>query len=223
MKILVAEHISYLGHPADAIFDQSARDTFKQSRAIPDGLRIWIAMQRGEKWITGFHRHATGLGVSQTLPPPPHSVTRIENVQAVTWGIWRLLIYLSATTSPDVYPFLELDGSGPLNRLWRLDNNVIVWPPAVFVGDAFVDDLTGLWSASSIRPLFFDLTERRRFARTPERDTFGRRLPRCFNDFKKDFSQDFRGDMAWWSSRIEQRGSAILTIESRVPRRAMLR
>jgi hypothetical protein len=64
MKILVAEHISYLGHPADAIFDQSARDTFKQSRAIPDGLRIWIAMQRGEKWITGFHRHATGLGVS---------------------------------------------------------------------------------------------------------------------------------------------------------------
>jgi hypothetical protein len=27
MKILVAEHISYLGHPADAIFDQSARDS----------------------------------------------------------------------------------------------------------------------------------------------------------------------------------------------------
>jgi hypothetical protein len=61
----------------------------------------------------------------------------------VTWEIWRLLIYLSATTSPDVYPFLELDGSGPLNRLWPLDNNVIVWPPGVFVGDAFIDDLTG--------------------------------------------------------------------------------
>jgi hypothetical protein len=31
MKILVAEHISYLGHPADAIFDQSARDTCSNS------------------------------------------------------------------------------------------------------------------------------------------------------------------------------------------------
>jgi hypothetical protein len=142
MKILVVEHLAYMGHPADPIFDQATRSEFMRSRKIPDGFRIWIAMQHGEKWITGFHRHATGLGIATTLPPPPEMNARPRNIQAVTWGIGRLLIYLNATSDPALYSHFEIDRLGPLHPFWPLDNSIVVWPPRFFVTDAFIDDLT---------------------------------------------------------------------------------
>ncbi len=142
MKLLVAEHVAYSGHPADPIFDQAIRSEFMRSRKIPDGFRIWIAMQRGEKWVTSFHRHATGLGITPTLPPPPNTATRARNLQAVTWGIGRLLIHLNATTDPAIFNHFVLGRLGPLHRLWPLDNSIIMWPPPLFVTDTYIDDLT---------------------------------------------------------------------------------
>jgi hypothetical protein len=141
MKVLVAEHNFYLGHPADPIFDQAARTRFMQSRAIPAGIRSWVAMQNGTKWVTGFHRHATGLGFTTTLPPPLPPPGRAKNVQVVTWGIGKLLIYLNATTDANVYGRLELNRMGPLLELWPLTPNNIEWPARFFVGDSYIDDL----------------------------------------------------------------------------------
>src|SRR5580704_12654436 len=114
---------------------------FMSSRIIPSGIRIWVALQNGRKWVTGFHRHATGLGFTTTLPPPPPPPGRPKNVQVVTWGIGKLLIYLNAATDPNVYDRLELNRIGPLLRLWPLTPHNIVWPAPFFVGDAYIDDL----------------------------------------------------------------------------------
>jgi hypothetical protein len=141
MKALVAEHNYYLDRPADPIFDQSVRTTFMDSRAIPQGVRMWIAMQNSAKWITGFHRFASGLGFTTTLPPPPIPATRTKNVQSVTWGIGRLLIYVSAATDLNVFGHFELDRTTPLSELWPLTPSDITWPPRFFVTDPFIDDL----------------------------------------------------------------------------------
>jgi hypothetical protein len=142
MKVLVAEHNAYFGHPADPIFDQAARTAFMKSRTIPAGIRILISLQNGTKWVTAFHRHASSLGITTILPPPPPPTTGVKNVQTVTWGIGKLLIYLSAATDPNVYSRLELDGIGPLHRFWPLSAEDIVWPPRFFVTDAYIDDLS---------------------------------------------------------------------------------
>ena len=113
-----------------------------QYRTIPAGIRAWIAMQNGTKWITGFHRHTCGLGITATLPPPPPDPSAPKNVQVITWGIGKLLIYLNATTDPAIYPVLELEGIGPFHTLWPLTSDSIVWPPIFFVGDAYIDDLS---------------------------------------------------------------------------------
>jgi hypothetical protein len=139
MKVMTFEHNPFPDMPADPIFDQAARDAFRQARTIPPGFRIWIASQRGEKWSGGFHRHTSGLGITHALPPPPPPDPPTINVQTVTWGISRLLIYVNATTNMGVYPFLEL-GAGPLLRLWPLGDD-IVWPPRYYVEDGFMDDL----------------------------------------------------------------------------------
>ncbi|MFZ1007531.1 MAG: hypothetical protein WAN65_11875 [Candidatus Sulfotelmatobacter sp.] len=143
MKVLVAEHNSFVDHPADPIYDQSARNAFMESCAIPAGFRIWIAYQNGAKWITGFHRHATGLGYTETLPPPLPPPTRTKNIQVVTWGIGKLLIFLDAVSDPDVYGRFELSNIGPLHGLWPLSAANIIWPTQFLVGDAYIDDLTG--------------------------------------------------------------------------------
>ena len=140
MKLLVAEHNSYRGHPADPIFDQGARTVFMQARAIPDGIDIHIGMQNSPKWVTGYHRHATGLGWTEVLPAPLPPATRTKNVQTVTWGIGKLIIHLSAVTVPEVRAALSLDRVGPLDRLWPLGGD-IVWPPRYFVTEEFIDDL----------------------------------------------------------------------------------
>jgi hypothetical protein len=143
MKNLVAENNSYIGHPADPIFDQAARTAFMESRAIPAQFHIWIASQDGTKWVTGYNRHASGLSVTATLPPPPQPPNRPKNVQVVTWGIGKLLIHLNATTDADVYPWLEIDSVGPFRQLWPLDptNIGFSFPLSIIVGDAFMDDL----------------------------------------------------------------------------------
>ncbi len=100
LKILVAEHNEYQGFPADPIFDQHTRDAFKLHRTIPKGLRIYLTPLRGVKWFTGYHRHASGLGFTAPSFPLSENPTGVRNVEAITWGIGRLLIYLSAVTDP---------------------------------------------------------------------------------------------------------------------------
>ena len=141
MKVLIAEHNQYSGHPADPIFDQAARTTFKGSRAIPDGIRIVIGMQESMKWVTGFHRHATGLGFTSNLPPSPPPITRTKNVQSVTWGMGKFLVHVTAATDPNVFGMFALEQTESLQALWPLTIADITWPPRFFVTDPFIDDL----------------------------------------------------------------------------------
>lgn len=141
MKVLVAECNSHPDHPVDPIFDQVTRTDFMHSRTIPPYVRAWIGMHIGTKWITGFHRHACGLGFTRTLPPPPPDPARAKNVQVITWGIGRFLIYLNATTDPAIYPVLDHNGPSPLWRFWPLGTG-IAWPPPFFVSDAQIDELS---------------------------------------------------------------------------------
>lgn len=126
LKILVAEHNSYSTSPADPIFDQDARNKFMGVRQIPPWLRIWIGLHNGTKWSLGFLRHTTGLlPAGEPLPPNP----RPKNVSTVTFGMGHLLIQAFATTSEQLYPWLELSGMAPRFRaLWPLADANISWP-----------------------------------------------------------------------------------------------
>jgi hypothetical protein len=141
LKMFVAEHNAYMGHPADPIFDQAARTEFKTNLVIPDLIRVWIGQQNSAKWITGLHRHASGLGITRTLPPPSPDYTRSPNIQTITWGIGKLLIYINATTDMALYPVFELQGLNPFVRFWPHGGEVINWPPRFWVNDEVIDGL----------------------------------------------------------------------------------
>jgi hypothetical protein len=143
LKILVADKNSFERHAADPIYTQDVRDAFRQRRAIPDGITVWIAAQAAVKWVTGFHRHASTLGVTDTLPPPPPPYpATLKNVQVVTWGIGKLLIHLSAVSDRKLDGRFALFEEGPLLRLWPRLTDIIVWPPPYFVTDPFIDSLS---------------------------------------------------------------------------------
>jgi hypothetical protein len=145
LKVLVADKNSFEGHPADPIYDQPVRDAFKQGLVIPEGFTVWITAQTGAKWVIGFHRHASTLGVTATLPPPPSpppGLATLKNVQVITWGIGKLLIHLSAISDRQLDGRFALSDGGPLLRLWPLSGKTIVWPPRYFVSDAYIDDLS---------------------------------------------------------------------------------
>jgi hypothetical protein len=140
MKVLVAEHNSFKNHPADPIFDQTIRSSFMQSRVVPGGFRIWIAVQNSAKWVTGFYRFATGLGFTTAWPPPPSPPDRPKTVQSVTWGIGKLLIYVQAFTDPDLYNRLSLNPKGPFSRLWPFASD-IAWPLRYYLPTDSIDRL----------------------------------------------------------------------------------
>ena len=130
MKILVAEHNCYRGHPADPIYSQATRTAFMENRTIPDGVNIWIARQLPQKWRTGFHRHVTALGVSNSPVIPPHPPAGVaKNIQAVTWGIAQLAVYFVGMTDPEVIAHVPLLGFNPFVTLWPVDGADITWPP----------------------------------------------------------------------------------------------
>lgn len=114
----------------------------ERSRKFPGSYRIWITHQKAEKWVTGFYRHGTGLGLTSSLPPPPEPGVRRRNTEAITWGMGTLLIYLNATADPRVFDYFKLERVGPLLKLWPLDNDIITWPPRYYVTDNFIDDLS---------------------------------------------------------------------------------
>jgi hypothetical protein len=149
MKILVAEHNSYRGHPADPIYSQAARTAFMNDRTIPEGLDIWIGRQFPQKWRTAIHRHAVTMGVSTSpiIPEFPPS-GRAKNMQAVTWGISRLSVYFVGINDPAVIATIAFGDLAPLVRLWPLDGADISWPPpGMPLPDAGMDQLTKMLGA----------------------------------------------------------------------------
>jgi hypothetical protein len=140
LKVLVSEHNSIQRSPPDPIFDQQARNRFKATSAIPPSFRIWIGMHNGTKWQSAFHRHSTGLLPFES--PLPSDTTR-KNTQTITFGLGRLLIYVFATTSIELYAMYELRRLSPhLRILWPLTEENIRWLPYYAVTDDYADSLT---------------------------------------------------------------------------------
>jgi hypothetical protein len=143
LKMLVAEHSGYRDHELDPIFTQADRNAFMYGRMIPSGVRIYLVRQESIVWATGYKRHASGLGQEPPSFPPQKDPTGTKNVQAITWGLGRLLVYISAVTDPQIRPHFRFVKGPEFRRLWPLTQSDVNWPPPIRVDDAFVEDLAG--------------------------------------------------------------------------------
>jgi hypothetical protein len=142
LKMLVAEHVEHPGVPADPIFEQPVRTDFMKSRAIPEGIRIWITRQKGRRWHTGFFRYGTTLARSLTPDPPEPQPGAPKNVQACTWGVGRVLIHFYAATSPTIYETVSMVEESAMRRIWPMDGKNILWPIRDAVDDKFADAMS---------------------------------------------------------------------------------
>ena len=129
LKILVAEHSRQSGYEPAPIYSQSDRDAFMESRRVPDFLRIYFARHNSLEWQVGYHRRASGLGTTPPLLPPPRIPTSPRNVQATTWGIGKLLIYVAGCTEATVASDVRFIKDSALRRLWPLTSTDLLWPP----------------------------------------------------------------------------------------------
>ncbi|WP_145727884.1 hypothetical protein [Nitrospirillum viridazoti] len=130
MKVLVAENDVYRHYAPDPIFNQITRDSFRISGKIPKGVKIGIGIHTGEeKWSLGFQRHAAGLISSPTPPEPSFNNLRPKNIQTVTWGIGKLIIYFSAVLDPGMERILTWNPDWPLIQIWPRSVLIRPWPP----------------------------------------------------------------------------------------------
>jgi hypothetical protein len=142
LKMFISDHNSVRDHPADPIFDQPARDDFRLSSQVPDGIRIWLGSHQGDKWRAAFLRSSTGVGFAQTYPPPQRPDGRYPNTMAITWGIGRLLIYSIAALDPQVYALFAFDHPGTFRDLWPLNDVEYFFPRRSSLDDRQIDDLS---------------------------------------------------------------------------------
>ena len=143
LKMLVAEHTAYRNHAPDPLYTKDDRNAFMLRRIIPQGIRIYLVRQRGLKWATGYNRRASGIGDGPPLHPLQKDPTGTKNVQAITWGLGALLIYISAITDAEIRPIFRFVKMPEFRRLWPLTVSDLDWPPPYRVNDGFIDDLAG--------------------------------------------------------------------------------
>jgi hypothetical protein len=141
LKLLVAEHSQQAGYEAAPIYNQADRDAFMSHRKTPDFLRVYLGRHKSITWGTGYHRRASGLGFDTPSLPPPKNSTAVRNVQATTWGIGSLLIYISGVTDAAVAGEILFVKDPALRRLWPLISSDLRWPPAAIVDGPYIDDL----------------------------------------------------------------------------------
>lgn len=143
LKVLVADNLSYEGHPPNPVFDQTVREAFKETRIIPVGFKIWIGRQNGAKWETGFLRRAASLGFTASLQPSYKPRGFGHNIQTVTWGIGKLLIYVIASSEEILMSHIVELFRAPAALVQIRPNNGkdILWPINIIFTDRTIDRL----------------------------------------------------------------------------------
>src|SRR5262249_31743262 len=133
LKILVSEHMTLPGQPADPVYEQAVKRQFMIHGEMPPWLRIWIAKCTGDKWQTSFLRHCSMVTADQTKAVSGYR----KNAQFITFGIGNLLVHAVGVTDADVFPRFELDAepAGTLWQIWPLPNGNILWPPGFELSD----------------------------------------------------------------------------------------
>ena len=140
LKVLVADHDRKGPHVAH----KNVLDAFRQSRRIPEDLRIWIAHHNAFEWAAGYWARAVTVSAEPVLP-----ITGLrKNIQTTAFGIGHLfsLTYLSA------FPLIGIDVANEyVARLWPSDGESIKWPcpllPLVGINQ-LANVIDGLESAS---------------------------------------------------------------------------
>jgi hypothetical protein len=120
LKMIIFEQIE----KDSAVLSRADAAAFKANRTIPDGVTIWLFRARDRQFEAQIGRSFAGVSSTSNAPPllPVHA-----NVQAVTFGIGRLVIYFVHTTIPELntpqFP------ASVANRLWPPKRSFVQWPP----------------------------------------------------------------------------------------------
>lgn len=139
LKVLVLEHEPTGKRTPAPIFSRQHRLAFKETRAIPAGMRIWICARGGPRWhdslVIGAGRFLLSSRSGRNVPPPGPE----HNSQAVTWGIRNLLVHTFSITYPYLDARTQWDGPPGSVQLWPSAGGSVSWPPSVFLTDLGCD------------------------------------------------------------------------------------
>jgi len=124
MKVMVAEHnIATL-----EVTSREARSEFRQSGAIPDGMRIWLWRCGAARWRTRWDRYVFGLYAEDEAPSGG------LNAQDVTFGFGHLLINCLQAAKPE-HALLTEPSALHSRQLWPVSNSQLEWPPERLTAD----------------------------------------------------------------------------------------
>lgn len=140
LKILIAEHDSFGGLPADGIFSQEYRTSFMQNPTPLPGIRILAGPHKGWKWQAAFFTHTSTLTFTLSNATSPF-IGGPSNVHAISWGIGAIAFYIIATTNADFYRGMELFSINDFITFWPVKSKTILWPTGVWFTDEALDKL----------------------------------------------------------------------------------
>jgi hypothetical protein len=121
LKIFVVEQ----ANPDEAIASQEVRWEFMTSRALPQGLRLWIARCGFGGWESTFYRHSLCLSKAPVKMVPPYR----HNTQSVTFGIGALVIHAHHTSVPEVDLNIAFAPKDIVPQIHPISASSINWPP----------------------------------------------------------------------------------------------
>lgn len=129
LKLLIAEHNIFDGHPSDPIFSQEVRNEFITTKKTPYGFRIWIASHSSAAWQTRYFVQTGTFNYSTSSVPVTTKDRPKRNVQIFSWGIGSIVIYAIATTNEEVYRLINpIRNENIFFNLWPITKNAVYWP-----------------------------------------------------------------------------------------------
>lgn len=122
LKVMISEH-NKRDDAGDIVTTPPMRAEFKDSLAIPESLKIWIARCGVDGWASAFRRDAATVSLTPTAVPSDE----FKNIQAITFGIGDLYVHVLHTTVQDLNLELPILDGNAMAQLYPVSGD-IVWP-----------------------------------------------------------------------------------------------
>jgi hypothetical protein len=125
LKALTIEHNS----KENVITPQTTRDDFRLHRKIPSAMQIFVAACASKDWNMGLLWETHTVAISDSLDVSQLQRPAGPNIQAITFGLGKLLVHLLHTTAPGFDPEMQTNIQNVVHRIYPVTTPIIKWPP----------------------------------------------------------------------------------------------
>ena len=125
LKMLIAEY--HLDKTPISTREELAK--FKQTKHIPDNLKIWIASCKDISWQSRFITSSLYLCVSGSPTVNDAPLDAPDNTQSISIGAGKLFIHVLHTTVRGLELDMNVGNKATVIQLWPSNGVDIFWPP----------------------------------------------------------------------------------------------